>query len=362
MSENTASIEKLMTKQELEEKLDRTQLEINTYQAAAINKMLSGTSFRLDSYDNAKKIVSSMNKNTKKKPPRTSKPLEYVAGTPANLSDSGHNTPGSFSSFQMDDNAHSEFENSLGRRTSRRERKPANKVDLGYEEPKPIKGVKLSGASKEIFRKCEESLASLREQFLRLPEFASKAAKFDQEIKKLRDGHYRNTMMLGNSIRKFLNNLLSMANTSQLDSSKVASFIQQFEDSFSNLDNKTLFEEAKYDALLARKKSGSFGGKKKLSKQGSMSKVDLDKPMSDEEKKQLSRNIRNLTAPQLKGIIKIVKDMFPEKDGMLEFDIDVLPPRKWRELEEYVRQARQDTKKPPRVTTSSNPKNLNRQK
>lgn len=328
MSENTASIDKPMSKQEIEDKLDKTHLEINTYQAAMINKLLMGTSFRLDVFENAKKKITSVNKNSKKKLPRTSAPHEYLSGVPGNLSDSGQNTPGSFSSFQMDDNAHSEHENSLGRRTSRRERKPASKVDLGYEEPKPIKGVKLSGASKEIFRKCEESLVSLKEQFLRLPEFASKASKFDQEVKKLREGHYRNTMMLGNTIRKFLNNLFSMANTSELDSAQVANFIKQFEDSFSDLDNKTLFEEAKYDALLARKKSGSFGGKKKLSKQGSMSKLDLDRPMTDEEKKQLSRNIRNLTAPQLKGIIKIVRDMFPEKDGMLEFDIDVLPPRK----------------------------------
>jgi len=55
--------------------------------------------------------------------------------------------------MQDGDNAQNDLESSLSRRASRRERKPASKPDLGYEEPKPIKGVKLSGASKEIFRK-----------------------------------------------------------------------------------------------------------------------------------------------------------------------------------------------------------------
>src|SRR5690606_25105763 len=157
--------------------------------------------------------------------------------------------------------AHSELDNSLGRRTSRRERKPAAKVDLGYEEPKQMKGDKLSGSSKEIQRKCEETLQSLKDELMDITESAPQSNKIDQEIKKLTN-------------------------------------------------------------FLARKKSGSFSSKKKMTKQNSMSKIDLNRPMSDQEKKTLSRNIRNLTAPQLKGIIKIVKDMFPEKDGMLEFDID----------------------------------------
>ena len=74
--------------------------------------------------------------------------------------------------------------------------------------------------------------------------------------------------------------------------------------------------------------------------------LDPNRPMSDEEKKELSRSIRNLNAQQLKGIISIVRDMFPEKDGMLEFDIDTLPPAKCRELEEYVREVKKTGNKP----------------
>jgi hypothetical protein len=271
--------------------------------------------------------------------------MEFVPVAPNNFSDSGQNTPGSFSSLQGDDNIN-DLDSSLGRRTSRRERKPAQKPDLGYEEPRPIKGIKLSGASREIFRKCEETLNTLKEEFMRNPEFSSKATKFDLEIKNLRDGIYQNTVMLGNSIRKFLNNLFATAGTSEITSSKVGAFIGKFEESFASLDNKTLFEETKYDPTMVRKKSGSFGNKKKLSRQGSRSGNDYYRQMSDEEKKTLSCNIRQLTPQQLKGIIKIVKDLFPEKNGMLEFDIDCLPTHVCRELEEYVRNTKSgDNKK-----------------
>jgi hypothetical protein len=59
MSENTASLEKSLTKQEIDERLDKTQLNINTYQAAAINKLLYGTNFRFDIFENSKKKINS---------------------------------------------------------------------------------------------------------------------------------------------------------------------------------------------------------------------------------------------------------------------------------------------------------------
>jgi hypothetical protein len=355
--------EVVMSKQELEEKLDKTQVQLNTYQAAVLNKMMASTNFRLDIFENVKKKVNSGNKNKNKKVPKQpDNPLQFVPGALPTGSDDGHGTPGSFSSFPNGDDAGSDGDPSLSRRQSRREKKPITKVDLGYEEPKPIKGVKLTGSAKEIFRKCEETLITLRDEFSKVPEFLSKAPKFDQEIKRLRDGQYKNTMMLGNSVRKYLNNLFMVSNSSPLMSTKVASFVHKFEENFAGLDNKVLFEESKIDVGTNRKKSGVFGGKKKMTRTGSRSNLDMDRAMSDEEKKALSRSIRNLTAPQLKGIIKIVKDMFPEKDGMLEFDIDNLPPRKCRELEEYVRKARNPGKKPSNTPTSAgNSKKNNRQ-
>lgn len=232
---------------------------------------------------------------------------------------------GSFNDAEL---AQNDLEGGFGRRTSRRERKPATKQDLGYEEPKPIKGVKLSGASREIFRKCEELINSMKDSFSRIPELASFSSQFEEEINNLRDGKYMSTSMLGNSIRKLMNGIVTKFSSNPILANRVMEMINKFEESFASIDEKVLFEENKLDSYLARKKSGSYSSKKKFMKSGARSDEDYDRPMSSEEKKNLSRAIRNLTATQLKGIISIVKDMFPEKNGMLEFDIDILPPNK----------------------------------
>jgi hypothetical protein len=141
------------------------------YQAAMLNKLLQASGFKLDLYENVKKKANSSAKSKKIKTKLTSKPPEYLVGTGTGLSESGLNTPGSFSSintgnnhcyadgrqhpnsYDNEDDAQNALDNSFGRRTSRREKKPTAKVDLGYEEPKPIKGVKLTGNAREILRK-----------------------------------------------------------------------------------------------------------------------------------------------------------------------------------------------------------------
>ena len=118
-----------------------------------INKFLTGSNFKLDLFEQSKKRVTSSSKfkSSKKKISKTSKPPDFLPSLPAMVEDTDLNTPGSLSSGLEGDLG--DGRNSLLRRTSRRERRPATKPDLGYEEPKPIKGVKLSGASREIFRK-----------------------------------------------------------------------------------------------------------------------------------------------------------------------------------------------------------------
>lgn len=253
MSENLEGEEKPESKQEMEDKFLKTQIELNTYQAAFLNKKLGGTPFRLDIFENVRKKISSSTKN-KKKPKMASKPPQFMSGGMGVMSDDDNISPGSISSNQIEADTLNDTEPGISRRTSRREKKPTYKTDLGYEEPKPIKGVKLTSAAKEIFRKCEETLNSLKEDFSKVAEFSSKAIKFEQEIKKLRDGHYKNTMMLGNIIRKILNNLFAEIGENKTDlSSKVANFINKFEENFAGLDNKVLFEESKIEVGTGRK-------------------------------------------------------------------------------------------------------------
>lgn len=153
MSENTSEQPPPLSKEEIEERLDKTQLTLEVKQAFALNKLLEGTEFRFDLFEASKKKVNSSSKKPKKKAVKTSKPPEYFQVPPAGIDEFASNTPGSLGSMNDMDMSQNDLEGSMGRRTSRRERKPATKQDLGYEEPKPIKGVKLSGASREIFRK-----------------------------------------------------------------------------------------------------------------------------------------------------------------------------------------------------------------
>lgn len=96
MSENTASLEKTLTKQEIEDRLNKTQLLINTYQAAAINKMLYGLNFRFDLFENSKKKISSSNKRKANMAEMPENPTELNPIAPQTHSESGGGSAGSF--------------------------------------------------------------------------------------------------------------------------------------------------------------------------------------------------------------------------------------------------------------------------
>jgi len=61
--------------------------------------------------------------------------------------------------------------------------------------------------------------------------------------------------------------------------------------------------------------------------------------MTLEEKSQLKNSIPMLTQSQQNGIIQIVQQCIPQnnKGDVFEFELDQLPTRKCRELENYVK-------------------------
>ena len=60
--------------------------------------------------------------------------------------------------------------------------------------------------------------------------------------------------------------------------------------------------------------------------------------MTLEEKNELKANINKLTPDQQRGIIDIVRDCINQNGSdVFEFELDQLPPRKCRELEQYVK-------------------------
>ncbi|EGR28026.1 hypothetical protein IMG5_184560 [Ichthyophthirius multifiliis] len=68
-------------------------------------------------------------------------------------------------------------------------------------------------------------------------------------------------------------------------------------------------------------------------------KIDkMNIPLTMNEKKQLGTNIRNLAPEDLNGIWSIVQDDNQHNSEVIEFDIDTLPIKKARKLEQYVKQ------------------------
>ncbi len=63
-----------------------------------------------------------------------------------------------------------------------------------------------------------------------------------------------------------------------------------------------------------------------------------DTPMTPQEKSFLKDSIPQLTLSQQNGILNIVRDSCPQpaQGEVFEFELDMLPVRKCRELEKYV--------------------------
>ncbi len=64
--------------------------------------------------------------------------------------------------------------------------------------------------------------------------------------------------------------------------------------------------------------------------------------MNFTERQNLGHNIKFLNMQQIKGIVNIMKDIRSPNSQVLEFDLNVLPDRKCRELEQYVKKCLQE--------------------
>ena len=60
--------------------------------------------------------------------------------------------------------------------------------------------------------------------------------------------------------------------------------------------------------------------------------------MTNSEKNNLSKKIRQLSTNSLKGILKILRGMYPEKNGVVEFDLNKLPSAMLYKLDQYVKE------------------------
>ncbi|CAD8107117.1 unnamed protein product [Paramecium sonneborni] len=147
-----------------------------------------------------------------------------------------------------------------------------------------------------------------------------------------------NLMNLWNQIRIALQKLTQSASSTQMQDQ-----ITQLENHFYHVF-KTIQNEQKQTSTST--KSIPITNKVNTNKiKEPQSQKKQDTHISFEEKKQLGQHIRELPQEHLKGVWEIVQQSVQNQEAEeLEFDIDQLPPKVIRKLQEYV-QSKLKTKK-----------------
>ncbi len=249
------------------------------------------------------------------------------------------------------------------KRYSSREKKPVTIDDLGYVDKEQAKKTGKAGfASSEGYKKCERLLAQLKKhpyagQFLVAPTHIpgyTEAIKEPMDLntveKKLKSGAYPSSYHFALDIRKIWNN--SWAYNEQ--GSEIFNYTTEISNYFEKLmkevgDVQFVPEENpeiqdlkkkvdKVASTLKKFAATGAGAAPAPAKAAGTPKTALDRPMTAQEKAQLRQKIMMLPQDKLHGVISIIRDSIDmsKNNEVLEFDIDALPTRKCRELEQYV--------------------------
>jgi len=271
--------------------------------------------------------------------------------------------------FQEEDIASAESGNKKitqkqgSKRYSSREKKPVTIDDLGYvDRDKGRKGGKGSFASSEGYQKCERLLSQLKKHSCAGPFLSpvivpgyTDVIKEPMDIstveRKLKSGAYPSSYHFALDIRKIWSNSWSynqpgseLYNLTTEISNYFEMLMKDVGDvQFVTEENTELQELKKQVNKVAgtlRKFTGtSAGAVPTKTAPGSTPKAFMDKPMTAQEKALLRQNIMKLPQDKLQGVISIIQDTIDTSKNkeVLEFDIDALPTRKCRELDQYVR-------------------------
>lgn len=241
-----------------------------------------------------------------------------------------------------------------GKRYSAREKKPVTIDDLGYvDKDQGKKGGKSSYTNSEGYRKCERILGQLKkhqhaDKFMNAVSNIPGKEHMDLMTveKKLKAGLYPSSYHFALDVRKIWTNSWE----SNEKESEIFEETKDISNAFEKLmkevgDVKIIPEENSEIQQLKKKVSKVTGQLKRMSgpvknySSGTPRGSGTEKPMTLQEKSILKQSIMKLPPDKLPGVIQIIKDAIDmtQSQDMLEFDIDELPPKKCRELEQYVR-------------------------
>lgn len=172
--------------------------------------------------------------------------------------------------------------------------------------------------------------------------------------KNLRDGAYSSTLEFASDVRKIWNNAFIYNDEKSPIFHMTKEMSAYFEKIFLEVENVPLpsnnIQHLQRQVERLSKELKELNNQKAVAtrvpiptnpvKSQKSSSSALDRPMTIQEKRQLGQMIRNLPPEYLRGVCQIVSDGLPDTSGnkeVLEFDIDMLPVRKVRELEKYVK-------------------------
>ena len=253
---------------------------------------------------------------------------------------------------QNNDNSSSHDPLQIHKQRSLREKKATIIEDIGYiDKDKSARSAK-NVISSDVFKKCEKIFAKLKRHNLS-SEFMNNSNPLVPSLiqieKTLRSYTYQSVYQFGMDVRKLWNYYFSNYSHNNDIYQKAFAFSNFFEMIFKEVDNNN---DEKSDILELNKKLEKLTKEIKeidrkntqqiipLKKQESRGTINImDKAMSMQEKNALGNNIRSLTQEQLKGVINIVSDNVDlhQTNKYFEFDIEILPTRKLRELEKYTK-------------------------
>lgn len=238
------------------------------------------------------------------------------------------------------------------KRHSSREKKPVSIQDLGYVD----KGQGRRGGytTSEGYKRCEKLLNQLKKhlyagQFMVAPvdipgytDAIKEPMDLNTVERKLKGGQYQSSFHFALDIRKIWNNSWEY-NERGSDifncTNEISGYFDKLMKEVGDVQFVTEFKQEVQD--LKKKITGAL---KKIDNinigpgASKSAKNILDREMTIEEKNKLKEHIVSLPQDKLAGVISIIQDTInaSKNNDVLEFDIDSLPARKCRELEQYV--------------------------
>lgn len=153
---------------------------------------------------------------------------------------------------------------------------------------------------------------------------------------KIKNSEYESPDEFANDVRLIWNNALIFNPPGTQVYRMAENLSSYFEDLF--LRDEDALGPSKPQAERSKKKISEDDGNAGRAPKGPLSKTTMEKPLTYQEKKQLSNLIRMLPTEHLWGVWNIVSGGEGNRNNEeLEFDIETLPVRTARELEKYVR-------------------------